>query len=103
MQTETCQNFDELVHERRNCIANALELRLSCNNPSICGLDTCELWGGLFLASTMDKQFLKHLFHWDNPVLSSLNAALGNQIYRPNLMVLSKFAIAKKSKRFRNT
>ena len=27
---------DGLVHERRNSIANALELRLSCTNPSIC-------------------------------------------------------------------
>ena len=28
--------FDALVKERRNSIANALELRLSCTNPSIC-------------------------------------------------------------------
>ena len=27
--------FDGLEHERRNSIANALELRLSCTNPSI--------------------------------------------------------------------
>ena len=27
--------IDELVQERRNSIANALELRLSCTNPSI--------------------------------------------------------------------
>ena len=27
--------FDEFVQERRNSIANALELRLSCTNPSI--------------------------------------------------------------------
>ena len=61
MQThETCQNFDELEHWSY--------LGLSCTNPSISGFDTCELWGGLFLASTMDKQFLKHLFYWDNPV-----------------------------------
>ena len=26
--------IDELVEERRNSIANALELRLSCTNPS---------------------------------------------------------------------
>ena len=26
--------FNGLVHERRNSIANALELRLSCINPS---------------------------------------------------------------------
>ena len=30
-------NIDGLVQERRNSIANALELRLSCTNPSIFG------------------------------------------------------------------
>ena len=30
--------FDGLVQQRRNSIANALELRLSCTNPSICGI-----------------------------------------------------------------
>ena len=29
-------HINELVQERRNSIANALELRLSCSNPSIC-------------------------------------------------------------------
>ena len=29
-------DIDGLVPERRNSIANALELRLSCINPSIC-------------------------------------------------------------------
>ena len=28
--------IDGLVQERRNSIANALDLRLSCTNPSIC-------------------------------------------------------------------
>ena len=31
-------NIDGLVQERRNSIANALELRLSCINPSTCEL-----------------------------------------------------------------
>ena len=31
-------HIDGLVQERRNSIANALELRLSCTNPSICYL-----------------------------------------------------------------
>ena len=31
----TIANIDGLVQERRNSIANALELRLSCTNPSI--------------------------------------------------------------------
>ena len=29
------EHIDGLVHERRNSIANALELRLYCTNPSI--------------------------------------------------------------------
>ena len=29
-------HIDGLVQERRNSIANALELRLSCNKPSVC-------------------------------------------------------------------
>ena len=32
------QYIDELVQERRNSIANALQLRLSCTKPSICCL-----------------------------------------------------------------
>ena len=31
--------IDGLVQERRNSIANALELRLSCTNPLICVVD----------------------------------------------------------------
>ena len=31
-------NIDRLVQERCNSIANALELRLSCTNPSICAV-----------------------------------------------------------------
>ena len=31
-----CNDIDELVQERRNSSADALELRLSCTNPSIC-------------------------------------------------------------------
>ena len=36
--------FDEFVQERRNSIANTLELRLSCTNPSICPLTQIGLW-----------------------------------------------------------
>ena len=32
---DTCmRQFDGLMQERRNSIANALELRISCTNPS---------------------------------------------------------------------
>ena len=33
-------HINGLVQERRNSIANALELGLSCINPSICSLDS---------------------------------------------------------------
>ena len=33
--TKSIPYFDGLVQERRNSIANALELRLSCTNPSM--------------------------------------------------------------------
>ena len=36
-------NIDGLMQERRNSIANALELRLSCTNPSICIIRLLEL------------------------------------------------------------
>ena len=35
LMPEQSGQFDGFVQERRNCIANALELRLSCTNPSI--------------------------------------------------------------------
>ena len=38
MAHECPGHIDGLVQERRNSIANALELRLSCTNPSICGI-----------------------------------------------------------------
>ena len=44
--------FDVLVHERRHSIAYALELRLSCTDPSICLWVVCETnwWRiGLFI------------------------------------------------------
>ena len=38
----TSQHFDGLVQERRNSIANALELRLSCTNPLTSG-NPCDM------------------------------------------------------------
>ena len=35
-------HFNESVQERCNSIANALELRLSCTNPSICDMDPSD-------------------------------------------------------------
>ena len=39
---EMLPHIDGLVHERRNPIANALELRLSCINPSTYALNICN-------------------------------------------------------------
>ena len=43
--------FDGLMQERRNSIANALELRLSCTNPSILSLswEPCTYKEGLYI------------------------------------------------------
>ena len=37
--------IDRLVQERRNCIANALGVRLSCTNPSVWGTISFQLFG----------------------------------------------------------
>ena len=39
---KTIQHIDGLMQERRNPIANTLELRLSCTNPSICA--SCDVF-----------------------------------------------------------
>ena len=39
-------DVDGLVQERRNSIANALELRLSCTNSSICLYNDESAWYG---------------------------------------------------------
>ena len=47
LNPQNTPHIDELVQERRNSIANALELRLSCTNPSI---SCCNRWAmGCFL------------------------------------------------------
>ena len=38
-------SIDGLVQERRNSTANALELRLSCTNPSIWGIPNVQMVG----------------------------------------------------------
>ena len=52
-----------LVQERRNSIANALELRLSCTNPSMCGgltLKHRETHGCVVSTVATDALLLKH-------------------------------------------
>ena len=39
-----CHHLNGLVQERRNSIANALEVRLSCTNPSIWFYVKTEIW-----------------------------------------------------------
>ena len=44
--TVLCLYIDGLMQERRNSIANALELRRSCTNPSTCACVymLCAMW-----------------------------------------------------------
>ena len=56
--------LDGLVQERRNSIANALELRLSCTNPSLCSLSVASclltLWVITKLGLCVDGWEAKH-------------------------------------------
>ena len=45
--------IDGLVQERRNSIANALELRLSCSNPSICEAESVRFADSDFIPSNL--------------------------------------------------
>ena len=49
-----CDKFDGLVQERRNYIVNALELRLSCINPSNCRYQTIT-WTNMDHLSEMSR------------------------------------------------
>ena len=66
--TDTAINYiDGLVQERRNSIANALELRLSCTNSSIykyifCWLDDIIQNGRWDLVALKASKPLGHLF-----------------------------------------
>ena len=53
----TCwrNDIDGLVHERRNSIANALELHLSCTNPLISSANTCPYFLGKKEVEEEDK------------------------------------------------
>ena len=55
-----CRYIDWLVQERRNSIANALELRLPCTNPSICHTNAYLSSVRLLLGKLRDKW----LFSW---------------------------------------
>ena len=54
--------IDGLVQERRNSIANALELRISCSNPSIClSSNICLiLMGPVSFWRTLQRYHLTH-------------------------------------------
>ena len=54
-------HFDGLVHERRNSSALAMELRLSCTNPSICLVPThyfCPITMYLLLCVGIDMKVI---------------------------------------------
>ena len=50
--TKPCAYIDGLVQERRNAIANALELRLSYSNPSISGRHGRQICGIVLSSSS---------------------------------------------------
>ena len=79
----TCY-INGLMQERRNSIANALELRLSRTNPSIWSTTgRCHMIWRLILASTGRALITSKLTHWP---LGDLNAILKNVIF--NLVLL---------------
>ena len=61
------QMFNGLVQERRNSIANALELRLFCTNPPCSWCIVCNHFGGLKFAR---RCLMCHLLGWDMMCLS---------------------------------
>ena len=59
---------DRIVHERRKVIANALELRLSCTNASIC-LWMCKVRNLLRLDVDRFCLYLTWLLHWKHEAI----------------------------------
>ena len=59
--------FDGLVQERRNSIAIALELQLSCTNPLICFSESMLLSDKQNLLCYPTKQTATFLISYDNP------------------------------------
>ena len=53
LSTTMAFNIDGLMQERRNSIANSLELHLSCTNPSI--------WNLFYMCSPMNHRQIKHM------------------------------------------
>ena len=83
---------DGLVQERCNSIANALELRLSCTNPSICPL-VILMYNCNSMAKDLYPWFLVHIsteiyFHkWFHIFPSMLNdRLLVNCFHSPNCL-----------------
>ena len=60
--TGTWLQLDSLVQERRNSIANALELCLSCTNPLICAecISLRGTWFWMWMLYTMQSQQCSH-------------------------------------------
>ena len=102
--SRACNNG--LVQERRNSIANALELRLSCTNPSTSDIEkriikhnldltlTSEPWDictkadSRFVPSQGEKAFLcNDISHW---LGASLESALCNEHFWKNCHVMTR-------------
>ena len=60
VHTHSVSCIDGLMYERRNSIANALELRLSCTKPLVCW------WKFVAVTGRTNERFM------DSPILTSL-------------------------------
>ena len=94
---QVCAYLDELVQERHNSIANAMELRLFCTNPSICawkwphdsmlclqGHDACLLHGPIWVCHYGPSQGEEALpcnafSHWPNSYTEFLGMGSANE------------------------
>ena len=74
---------DGLMQERRNSIASALELRLSCTNPSIENLShqPCQKWRNAKHLRLVTPPAKYHYIHW---TLESTGTYFMNQYYNNN-------------------
>ena len=67
------QHIDGLMQERRNSIANALELCLSCTNPSTCDVSAVSTMKGNSYAGKTCFALIAHLYSFLQATTSSTN------------------------------
>ena len=82
-------HIDVLMQERCNSIANALELHLSCTNPSIYSLtDLLFHWNWKVITATTCHQTLHLIESWWPPTISSLSLGYWNSSIIVMLMTI---------------